>query len=74
MKLSLSVDEFKSYVLAQLDHLYPDGRELNVERTEYCFAHIKVYKRDSVDNPFFYHLNSEQYSQFFTTYQTVCGI
>ena len=80
MQLSLPTDELKSFVLAQLDHFYPDGHsasamgggdfnsafDLALERLEYCFDHIKIrgYKRTDDGNPLFYHLNSDQYSQF----------
>lgn len=80
MQLSLPTDEFKHFVLAQLDHFYPDGRsalatgggdfnkafDLALERLEYCFNHIKIrgYKRADDGNPLFHHLNSDQYSQF----------
>ena len=80
MELSLPRSELKSFVLSQLDHFYPDGKgliecqgggvfskafDLALERLEYCFSYIRIQGYSTADgNPFFYHLNSDQYSQF----------
>lgn len=74
MKLSLTKSELIEYVLKQINTFYPDkhikpqsvslGMDLALERTEYCFSHIKVkgYQKDG--QVYFYHLHSDQYSQF----------
>ncbi len=76
MKLSLSTENFKNYVLHQLNHFFPD-HQLHVseqlfnkafrqalERTEHCFKHValKAYHCNGITQ--FSHLHADQYTVF----------
>lgn len=79
MKLSLSVEELKSYLGKQLDNYFPDGLtekyfrgedvdraiRQGLERVEYCFKHVNMeaYSNDRGET-FFSHLHIDQYSAF----------
>lgn len=75
MKLSLPYGEFRDYVLRQINALFPDGRPLRVrdmrrpleqavERTAYCFRHVKLPAYEQDGEPRLNHLHSDQYAVF----------
>lgn len=75
MKCSLTKNEFKKYVATQLEYFFPDqykfkgidvdkAMDLALERVEFCFKHITVAGYNKNHMPYFYHLHSDQYSQF----------
>lgn len=75
MLLSLSQYELQEFVARQLNFYEPDNHTvkaedlkqgccLALERTEHCFAHIKVRGYEKDGQPYFYHLHSDQYATF----------
>lgn len=76
MNLSLKYDEFKDYVLKQMDHFFPDKQELNrqdfdkaftiaIDRTQFCFKHINIKAYcDDDGNTSLNHLHANQYAMF----------
>lgn len=76
MELSMSQDDLKRYVTAQLEHFFPDKNEVGffnenqhaferaIVRTEYCFSPILLdaYKKNG--KPYLNHLYSDQYAVF----------
>lgn len=76
MECSLSKVDLKSYVKAQCESYFPDkysfsgsdvdkAINLSLQRLEYCFSHIAVRNyHDKNGNTNFYHLHSDQYSQW----------
>lgn len=75
MKLSLPVDDFKTYVANQLNHFYPDNYKVQFEskdlifehalmRTEYCLKDVTLpaYRENGI--PYLNHLYSDQYAVF----------
>lgn len=75
MECSLVRNELQGFVAKQLENFFPDkykfaGTDVNkavdlaLERLEFCFQHITVTGYNKNNNPYFYHLHSDQYSQF----------
>lgn len=75
MKLSLPYSNFKEYVRLQIDHFFPDGIcmsdepfsrsfDLAMERTRYCFSHVKLPQYSADGDPYLNHLHSDQYAVF----------
>lgn len=79
MEMSLKPEELKEYVKRQADYLFPDeyhltGKDVDtafdnaLERLEYCFQALTFRQylkfRGGGYSPYFYHLYSDQYSQF----------
>lgn len=76
MEISLGKRELKEYLASQLDSFFPDkykcrGLDIDssiniaLDRLENCFKHITLRGyRDDKGNPTFYHMHSDQYSQF----------
>ncbi|WP_052714280.1 LbetaH domain-containing protein [Paenibacillus dauci] len=75
-ELSLSVEDFKLYVLRQLNHFFPDNKFpkneeklhksfLNaLDRTEYCFKHVALKSYHHDNKTFLSHTHSDQYTLF----------
>jgi serine O-acetyltransferase len=72
---SLSITELTSYVSAQVDALLPDGRSIDstalrahveraLERTERCFARVRIKNFTRDGQPCFNHLHTDQYAMF----------
>jgi serine O-acetyltransferase len=72
---SLSVAELTSYVAAQVAAFLPDGRPIDstglrahvqhaLERTERCFARVRIKNFASNGRPCFNHLHTDQYAMF----------
>lgn len=75
MECSLNKNELRKYISAQLDHFFSDQYRLRgtdveqaldfaLERLSFCFKHITVPGYIKNGMPYFYHLHSDQYSQF----------
>ena len=75
MLTSLSVAQLTSYVAAQLGALLPDGRSIDstalrahveraLERTERCFARVRIKNFARDGQPCFSHLHTDQYAMF----------
>lgn len=75
MECSLARNELHYFVSKQLERFFPDkykfmGTDVNkamdlaLERLEFCFKHIMVTGYNKNNAPYFYHLHSDQYSQF----------
>jgi len=75
MKLSISKEGVVSYLLRQLNNLFPDGNEVKkgtlekysdeiFERTEYCFSKIDLPYFFDGENVLFNHLNGDHYAMF----------
>jgi serine O-acetyltransferase len=75
MILSLPYEEFKDYVLRQMNHYFPDNQNLTakeydqvfsiaIERTSYCFSHIKMNSYSSDGETYLNHLHANQYAIF----------
>ncbi|HEY1727874.1 MAG TPA: hypothetical protein VGG22_05860 [Candidatus Baltobacteraceae bacterium] len=72
MHTSLATDQLATYLEAQLNGMFPDGRVVEVRdvvrralvRVEQAFAHIVLpgYRRDG--QPVFSHLHGDQYASF----------
>lgn len=75
MRCSLNTNELKQYIGFQLEHFLPDkykleGKDIDIalkralERTEYCFQHIKHVHYCNNGEAQFSHLHGDQYAQF----------
>jgi serine O-acetyltransferase len=74
MNLSISTSELPGYVARQFSNYFPDDTvngaqlkryvDLALERTEYCFGHIKHKYFSRNGEPYFNHLHTDQYSMF----------
>jgi serine O-acetyltransferase len=75
MILSMPHGQFKAYVLAQLDHFFPDGQHLPphdfgeafdraIERTNHCFLRINLPGYHSQQEARLNHLHANQYAVF----------
>ena len=75
MKISIGSQELLEYTKLQLEHFFPDGKlyfgkdvktafQLSLDRVEYCFKNISVPGYTDDSEAYFYHLHSDQYSQF----------
>jgi len=75
MQLSLSLEDLASYVAAQLNNFFPDGREVaardirkavgvTVERVDYCFKHSSSGRYAANGTTIFNHLYSDHYVVF----------
>lgn len=75
MRCSLTVEELKRYVGFQLENFMPDkykfaGRDIDsalseaLERTEFCFKHIRHVHYFDNGEACFSHLHGDQYAQF----------
>lgn len=75
MELSLSLNDFKTYVSRQINHFFPDNFKADfcleeqafdyaLQRTEHCFNHVSLaaYKINGL--PYLNHLHSDQYCVF----------
>jgi serine O-acetyltransferase len=73
MRTSLTSQEIRSYLRAQLNAFFPDGRSLAhleqvvpkaLERVEHCFSRIRLSSYCGDDGAVFNHLHSDQYASF----------
>lgn len=75
MKLSLPYRDFKDYVLAQMNHFFPDNQylaaneygkafDIAIERTSYCFSHINMHTYWDNGETYLDHLHANQYAAF----------
>lgn len=75
MKTSLSSAELAMYACAQMNHYFPDGRNVRsaqikkavdtgLERVEYCFTYSVLPHYFSRNESIFNHLHSDQYATF----------
>ncbi len=75
MQLSLDKDDLKDYITKQVNNYFPDKFLIktsdvdkiltnSLNRTEYCFSHIKLKYYNYDGNTRFNHLNSEHYGMF----------
>ena len=75
MQISLPYNEFQTYVSKQMDNIFPDGQmlhgpewrrllDLTIDRTAYCFKHVKLKAYASNGVPYLNHLHSDQYAVF----------
>lgn len=75
MNLSLEYNEFKDYVLKQMEHFFPDKQILNhhnfikafsiaLDRTEFCFKHIAIKSYCDNGTTYLNHLHANQYAVF----------
>ncbi|WP_226643266.1 hypothetical protein [Mesobacillus subterraneus] len=76
LKLSLSIEDFRRYLIKQVDQFFPDGISLSstkdfekvfdkaLQRIELCFANVtlKSYRQNGI--PYLNHLHSDQYTVF----------
>lgn len=76
MKLNISIEDLRLYLLKQIQNIVPDdekcsenllSKDINtaIERCEYCFKHIKnsAYCNEK-NETFFSHLHADQYATF----------
>lgn len=75
-QLSLAKDDFKTYVLTQTDHMFPDkvmpsndtlfnkAFDLAIDRTFHCFKHINMPAYNVGGLTKLSHLHSDQYTMF----------
>ena len=75
MEISLSKYDLKQFIKDQLAFYLPDryvfsgddvdkALNLSLERTEYCFKFIAIDAYNNNGQTYFYHLHTDQYSQF----------
>ena len=75
MEISLSKYDLKQFIKDQLAFYLPDryvfsgddvdkALNLSLERTEYCFKFIAIDAYHNNGQTYFYHLHTDQYSQF----------
>lgn len=75
MELSLKKQEFQEYVSNQLNHFFPDNKNVSfkqddlsfnlaLERTEYCFKDVILNSYKKNGHTFLNHLHSDQYTVF----------
>lgn len=75
MNLSMPKSELKEFISRQLSNFFPDkykfeGNDVDmaidmaIQRTEYCFKHIKLPHYNRENQVWFDHLHSDQYSSF----------
>lgn len=75
IKQSLTNSQLKVYLLAQLSTMYPDKEKFDpkltslvvdeaIERTIYCFKHVKQSNYGDQSTVIFNHLNGDQYASF----------
>lgn len=75
MKTSMNGAEFATYICAQMNHFFPDGRSVRpdqitkavdtgLERIEYCFAYSILPHYYARGESVFNHLHSDQYATF----------
>lgn len=72
MKTSLSAARLTAYVKHQLDHFFPDGRAVRVEkpvseaiaRIDVCFSSVKLSGYQLGGRAYFNHLHSDHYATF----------
>jgi len=74
MKISLSREQLTAYVARQISHTFPDQEikpehlhryiSETLERTEYCFSHVRDKYFVAGEQTTFNHLHSDQYAVF----------
>mgnify|MGYP001058424329 CR=1 FL=1 len=75
MELSLQYNEFKDYVLRQMNYLFPDNQSIDlkgfgrafdiaIDRTHFCFKHVTLGSYCKNGNTYLNHLHSDQYAVF----------